>query len=366
MVIKERRRRGGMVNDPFFDDSFFGVGARTERKTLRTEPLTVMVHPLPAQGQPDGFAQLVGEFELSGSLSTTSLPAGDSATLTLRLYGNGTMRGMQTIDLPPLPNVKIYDDKPVFEADQSTERSGATLIVKKAIVPMEPGALTIPAVTVAYFNPIEKKYTTALAGPFALTVLPARQAETLQATVPGRSAAPKEDVKVLGEDILPIYTGIDVIESVPDPRLTVMHCLLLLAPVCLYGLFIGIYSARVRRQSDSVCLRARSAWPRFAKQVPALRAAISDSRSDFCGEAARALRDFIGDRLGVTGSALTPAEITALLNAAGVHEQLVVRITRVLEQCDAGRYGIAVNDASARQELFKELTQVARELRRSR
>ena len=365
VVLRERSRRGGVSNDPLFDDSFFGFGARTERKTLRTEPLTVMVHQLPTQGQPDGFAQLVGEFELSGSLSTTSVPAGDSATLTLRLHGNGTMRGMQTIDVPPLPNVKIYDDKPVFEADQSTERFGATLIVKKAIVPMEPGALTIPAVTVAYFNPIEKNYTTARAGPFTLTVLPARQSETLQSTVPARSAAPKEDVKVLGEDILPIYTGFEVIESARDPRLTVMHCLLLLAPVCMYGLFVGIYSFRVRRQFDSARVRARSSWPRFAKQVPALRSAISDSRSDFCGEAARALREFIGDRLGVTGSALTPADITALLNAAGVHEQLVVRITRVLEQCDAGRFGIAVNDASARQELLKELTQVARELRRS-
>ena len=197
-------------------------------------------------------------------------------------------------------------------------------------------------------------------------MLPARQSETLQATVPAKGAAPKEDVKVLGQDILPIYTGIDVIESAPEPRLTVMHCLLLLAPVCLYVLFVGIYSVRVRRQSDSVRVRARSAWSRFAKNLPALRSAISDSRSDFCGEAARALREFIGDRLGVTGSALTPAEITALLNEAGVRDQLVARIRRVLEQCDTGRYGIAVNDASARQELLKELTQVARELRRSR
>ena len=122
VVVRERGRRRGMFNDPFFDDSFFGFGARTERKTLRTEPLTVMVHQLPAQGRPDGFAQLVGEFELSGSLSETSVPAGDSATLTLRLHGNGNMRGMQTIDLPPLPNVKVYDDKPVFEAD--SQRNG--------------------------------------------------------------------------------------------------------------------------------------------------------------------------------------------------------------------------------------------------
>ena len=136
------------------------------------------------------------------------------------------MHGMQTIDLPLLPNVKIYDDKPVFEADQSTERVSGTLIVKKAIVPMEQGTLTMPAVTVAYFNPIEKKYKTARTGPFTLTVLPARQSETLQATVSAEGTAPKEDVKVLGQDILPIYTGFDLVERAREPRLTVMHCIL--------------------------------------------------------------------------------------------------------------------------------------------
>ena len=97
-----------------------------------------------------------------------------------------------------------------------------------------------------------------------------------------------------------------------------------------------------------------------------LRASINDSNNDFCGEAARALRDFIGDRLGVTGSALTPLEIAQFLIDAGVHEQLVARIKHVLEQCDVGCYGVAVNDASARQELLKELIQAARELHRSR
>ncbi len=366
LVVKERSRRGDRSNNSVFGDSFFGFGARTERKTLRTESLTVMVHQLPAAGRPDGFRQLVGEFELNGSLGETSVHAGDSATLTLRLHGNGTMRAMKTIDLPPLPNVKVYDDMPVFEANQSPEQSGGTLIVKKAIVPLSQGELIIPAVEVSYFNSVEKKYKTARTGPFKLKVLPALQSEALQAVVPVLGAAAKEDIQVLGQDILPIYTGFEVIERAREPRLTNLHYVLVVAPVCLYALFIIIYSIWFRRQSDSARVRARAAWPRFAKQLPMLRSALNESGNDFCGEAARALRDFIGDMFAVTGSALTTAEIKALLTEAGKSAQLVDKIERVLEQCDSGRYGIAVNDVSERQELFKELTQAARELHRSR
>jgi hypothetical protein len=366
LIIRERRGRGGRLNDSFFDNSFFSFNSRRKSKTLRTEPLTVMVHQLPTTGRPDGFGQLVGEFKLSGKLSTTSVPAGDSATLTLRLHGDGNMRGMKTIDLPLLQNVKVYDDKPVFKADQSSKRAGGTLIIKKALVPMEQGGLTIPLVEVSYFNPIEKKYKTTRAGPFTISVLPPRESETLQAVVPGRATVSKEDVEVLGNDVLPIQTGFDVLERERDPRLRAVHFVLLIAPVCLYALFIFVYFARARRYSDSERVRARSAWPRFSKNIPVLRASINDSNNDFCGEAARALRDFIGDRLGVTGSAFTPLEIAQFLTDAGVHEQLVSRIKHVLEQCDIGCYGVAVNDASARQELLKELIQTARELHRSR
>ncbi len=265
-----------------------------------------------------------------------------------------------------LPNVKVYDDKPVFEADQSKNQMGGTLVVKKAIVPLQQGELAIPVIGVSYFDPAEKKYKTARTGPFTVSVLPARQSETLQAVVPAGSAASKEDVTVLGQDILPIYTDFEVIGTEGESRLTTVHYVLVLVPVCLYVLCIIVYSIWFRRQSDSARVRARSAWPRFSKNLPMLRSMLNESGNDFCGEAARALRDFIGDMFGVAGSALTPSEISELLIGFGIEQQRVEKIERLLKQCDAGRYGIAVNDMSARQDLLKELTQAAQELRRNR
>ncbi len=364
-IVRDRRGRGGLFNDPFFDDSLFAFGARTEPKSLRTEPLTVMAQSLPTAGRPAGFSQLVGEFDLSGTLSESTVHAGDSATLTLVLRGNGNLHSVKTIALPALPTVKVYDDKPVLEADQSRKRSERTLTAKKALVPVEKGDLRIPPVDVVYFNPALKKYMTARTGPFSLTVLPARQAETLQAVVPGPVAAAKEDVKVLGRDILPVYTGPALLERAAEPRLSAVHCMLLAAPACLYILVVGIYSARMRLRSDSTRMRARSAWPKLTKRLASLRATAAGGSVDFYGEAGRALRDFAGDKLGFAGSALTPPEIRSLLERAGVDAALIVRIVSVLEQCDAGRYGSVARNFAAQQELLKELTCAARELHRS-
>lgn len=360
VVLRQRRGRGGFFDDPFFDDSFFGFGTRTEPKSLRSGPLTVMVRELPAAGRPPGFSQLVGDFEMSGSLSATSVHAGESATLTLVLRGRGNLQSLRTIDVSGLANVKVYDDKPVFESG----RSGGTLTVKKALVPVEPGNLTIPAIEVAYFNPDTERYMTARAGPFAATVLPARQSEALQALVPGGAGAGKEDVQVLARDILPIRSGLDVTGSGGGQRLGVLHALLLAAPAVLYILLVGVYSARMRLHSDSARLRARSAWPKFKRRLPALRSALKDERGGFYGEAGRVLREFAGDRLGIPGSALTTDEIIFRLRDAGIQPQLLDRIRRVLDHCDAGCYGSASADAAAQQTVLQELVAAARELHR--
>jgi len=360
LVIQQRRGRGGFFDDPFFDDSFFGFGTRTAPKSLRTEPVTVMVHQLPAAGRPPGFIRLVGEFELSGVLSDASVHAGDSATLTLTLSGRGNLRSMPAIDLPVLPDVKVYDDKPVFVPDQT----GGTLTVKKALVPMKQGSLTIPPVEVAYFNPKEEKYMSARTAPFSLQVLPARQTETLQAIVPGVAGAAKEDVRVLGQDILPIYTGPDVLTAAHEERLNFLHGILLAAPVVLYVVCVFMYNTRARRRAGSARARSRSAWPRFRKRLHGLRAAMQHGSDDFFGEAGRALRDFVGDRLGVSGSALTPSEITSLICDVGVDPHLTDRVRHVLDQCDAGCYGSVAGDAASRQELIKEISAVAHVLRR--
>ena len=77
VVVQSQRRRRGFFNDPFFGFS------ETVPKVFSTDPITVMVQPLPAQGRPAGFNNLVGRFSLDSDVSTKKLKVGESLTLTL-------------------------------------------------------------------------------------------------------------------------------------------------------------------------------------------------------------------------------------------------------------------------------------------
>ncbi len=168
VVSQKRSRRGG---DPFFDDSFFGF-TQTVPKAFRTNPITVTVKPLPAEGRPADFKNLVGDFTVASQLNKTRVQAGESLTLTLSISGAGNLKNLQNIDLGQLQNFKVYDDKPAFEPSLVNGKIGGKLVVKKALVPLVAGPLTIPAISISFFDPAARSYKTATGPSYVVQVSP--------------------------------------------------------------------------------------------------------------------------------------------------------------------------------------------------
>ena len=121
LVVQKRRNRN-QFNNSFFDDSIFGY-SETVPKVLRTDPVKVMVQPLPVAGKPEGFKGLVGNFGMISSLSSKKVEKGESVTLTINVSGTGNLKNNQNIEVSGLQNFKVYDDKPVFES-----KTGRSLI----------------------------------------------------------------------------------------------------------------------------------------------------------------------------------------------------------------------------------------------
>ena len=60
--------------------------------------------------------------------------------------------------------------------------------------------------------------------------------------------------------------------------------------------------------------------------------------------ASRCLREFIGDKLNLEGSALTPGEAGEKLRSRGVPEELSAEVRRRLERLEAAQFGAAEID----------------------
>ena len=200
--------------DDFFKDPFFKSPFSTFSSgrplTVATSPLELKVLALPEEERPADFSGLVGDFRMESRLEPSSLKAGESATLTVRVSGKGNVNRIPDIDLPELPFARTYGDQPVLETARGDSGIGGTKTMKWALVPQKEGQFEIPALKLSFFNPETGKYDVLHTSGHTLSVLPGATRETPAATASSSAAAAaekpaKKEIQQIGEDILPIH-----------------------------------------------------------------------------------------------------------------------------------------------------------------
>lgn len=360
-VVVKRQRRGGVFNDPFFDDSFFGV-AQTESKILRTSPLEILVKPLPEEGKPFDYTNLVGNFRATSEISKQKLEVGESATFTLTLTGTGNLKGFLDIKLENLNGFKVYDDKPSFEQHVIGEQVGGTLIIKKALVPLQEGTLQIPAIAVCYFNPQSGRYETARTQPHTLEVLPAQEKEKLQVAESAPSGVVRQEIKVIGKDILPIHTSVEVLTPVNLILFSWVNALLILFPIISFSCFYILKYRKEKSATESGLIRRRTAFKNFNRKLAVIKKSIAHDDFSFYRDAGKAIRDFIGDILNVSGSALTSAEIEQKLIDASVPWDTIDKFRNTVEKIETAQFAFKNYSRHEWEEMLSSLQRAAKEI----
>ena len=276
-------------------DSFFGTTA-SETKTLRTPEIQLEVSALPeASG---GFSGLVGDFDIQARISKAELQVGESATLKITVSGAGNVQMIGEPSLPELADFKVYDDKPTGVIDRSGARLTGTRTFSKAIVPLLEGDLTIPPIGLTFFDPEAGEFRDIRTAPIALRVSPRDGEEDLNLTESVAPSTGKVAVRILADDLLPIEKGIDAARPPWTHRLGEL----------------GVWTALLVPPLAFVAL-----W-------------LSQGAS-------RCLREYIGDKLGLEGSALTPAEVEHELQGRGVDAKWVRQTAELLQQLESAQYG---------------------------
>lgn len=129
-----------------------GGGALVRRTT---EPLRIEVLPRPAQ-YPDGATWLPAtnlKIEEQWSTPPEQLRAGQSATRTIRVTGNG----LQGAQLPPVlfpatPGIKYYPDQPEITENETGSGLVGQRVDSAALVPTEAGTYRIPEVRIPWWD----------------------------------------------------------------------------------------------------------------------------------------------------------------------------------------------------------------------
>ncbi len=341
---------GDIFNSPF--DDFFGRG-RTETRTVTAPPVTLTVRPLPPA--PANFSGMVGSFSIKANLTNATVKVGESTTLSLTVSGRGNPPLIKEPTLPALEGFKIYDDKPTLQSQVDGEGLTGVKVFGKALVPMRAGMLSIPAARLTFFEPATGEYVTRSTTPITLTVADAPASEDLRLTQLVTPTGGKVAVRLLADDLLPNYSGLDAISaSALNSGHSGLAALGLLIPPLGFIVWVLAMRRRVRLKSDVAFRRSRMA---LKEAQPFLREATSKLKAGDDHDAAmalsRALRTYMGNRLNVEGTALTPRESAQLLADRGAGPQTVASVEAALLCCETFVYGAP--DSRTRVELTEHV-----------
>ncbi|MFT4613596.1 MAG: hypothetical protein ACI9NT_000737 [Bacteroidia bacterium] len=150
-----------------------------------SEPVSVQVLARPNQF--DGSTWLPARnltIEENWSVPPEQLRAGESATRTIRIVGEG----LQGAQLPPIffpqqEGLKYYPDQPQISEQEMTSGLQGVRMETAALVPTRAGQWTIPEVRIPWWDTQAKQVRYAL--------LPARDISVIATSVPGTSVTPQ-------------------------------------------------------------------------------------------------------------------------------------------------------------------------------
>ncbi len=327
-------------------------------------PIVVTVKDVPEQGRPDSYIGAVGKFRLSAELHPKKAKVGDPMTLTLTLSGEGTLDEAYPPDLARV--AEIAQQFKVYEATEETQ--GDARQFTYGLRPLKEGIEQFPAVPVSYFDVSTDRYVTLRTDPIPIEVTKADRFSSRQIVAARRnSSAAGDNVQVRQEGI---FANITDLGAVRDESVRPVYWLAGLAGAIGLYLVVAAVVWQVRRRSGDVALRRRQAAHSRARTR--LRQAMVELKSDRLRQAAdhvqAALVGLVADMTDLPEAGLTPRDVEKQLRAFRVEQDLADRVNRLLETCDAARYGTSdaamSNFDHEAQQLIKPLTRQLKVSRR--
>jgi hypothetical protein len=300
---------GDLLNDPMFQNFF---GGSTEREiSVSSAPTAFTALELPSEGRPRDFSGAVGEFRIASELTDRELKAGDPATLRLKVSGEGNFDRVSSSMLADSAHWKTYQPTSRFTSADSTPYRGEKTF-EQPIIPIDPGAQTVPALSFSYFDPRTRRYEVAQSEPLSVQVAPApdgavsARADQAPPSAPARAAVPST---ALRPDHAP--SGRHVDSLVPlyfQPRYLALPSVFMLA-------FPGLWFWLRRRERDAIEREATAGASGEPKRLTSEmeRAAAAGDGEKFFQSARILVQRVLASRWHIAPDAVTLSEVDARL-----------------------------------------------------
>jgi len=333
-------------DDPFFQNPLFHNQIKLVHKNLRSETIALEVLPLPETNRPKDFTSLVGQFHLSSEINKNELEASDTLTLTLTVSGTGNVADAAPT-LPHLKDIfKVYPDQPEFKDTTGDAAVSGTKTFKYALVPIRDGTLTLPPFSLSYFDPAIHAYRTLKTMTHTVNVKPSATKGQLKVVEPMPEGTDvRRSVHALGTDINPIHTDPDLIgETGWSIGTTTAFLFILIVPPLGFVAFYNIYRHRQRLLHDNAYSRRHLAYQQAQERIDHLP--VGENGRDTVQELSNIVREYIGNKLNMKGTAFTSRDVEEKLRSENFEERKVLSAKSLLEKYESLQYSSSAHENS--------------------
>jgi oxygen tolerance protein BatD len=350
------RSRDNRPRDPFdfFNQgSLFNNSGRLQHKTLRTKAIALDIQPLPQKNRPENYSNLVGDFIISAQLSRTEIEVGDTTTLTVTVAGQGNVKDLSLPSPQWGDDFKVYEDQSEYRQTIGTRTISGEKVYTFALVPLTPGKLRVPSIPLNYFDPTKGDYVSVQTQALPLTVSPGKSDSKLKivesdSDTTGRTG---DSIQNIGEDILPIHVGPEVLENQNFTTVSkVLYGVGLLLPAGLFLIYSGFYKRQQRLKYDVAFSRRHGAYKQAQKKLGAL-SPDTDSRKT-ARELSLIVREYLGNILNLQGTAITSTEVKEKLVKGNFSTEEIQATQELLEKYETFQY--APTEGNLSEDLIQE------------
>lgn len=322
--------------DPF--DALFNGGATrvNVQKTLRTQPVTIHVAPLPGN-KPENFSGGVGDFNISTTINSQDVKTNDAITVKMVISGTGNLKLLSAPEVKFPEDFEIYDPK---EDDSQIRISKNGLTGNKVIeflaIPRHPGTYKIPSVAFSYFDIQSQSYKTLHTEEYTINVAKGEgNSEQVVANFTN-----KEELKVLANDIRYIHLGNSKLTRHGEMfYASLAYWLCYLIPVLVCVILIIIYRKQVKENANVAKMRNKKANKVAVKRMKQANKLLQSNQKDaFYDEVLKAMWGYVSDKLNIPVSELSKDNIRENLNSHQVDEALTNEFINALNECEFARF----------------------------
>ena len=359
-VVEENKQMGGMT---FSSRSIKQESVEVE---TQTPTINITVKPLPAEGKPANFSGMVGSYSFNADFDRTNLKVGEAMTLSISIKGDG-LPG--SITDPKLPDFGEFRSVPP-ENELSKKVVGNKVVTTKNIrvflYPKKKGEFTIPEITYSWFNPGKKKYETATAGPWNVTVEKGEAAPEaiFQAPVAqGPAAVQKQEIESLGSDIRFIHK-VNESRDNTAPYKSILYWVIFAAAVPFYLVVTAIVRGRRKHNSDAALVRKGKADKMLKARFVNARAALQkgDAKALYAA-LENGLIDYLSDKTNLEFKGMTRTQMKEELARLGIKEETIKAIDSWLEKCAFARFAPVNPTKDEQQKMLEDVEKLCEEIK---